>query len=87
MKSVGRGVAAKDYTHAYQDISTHLQSLFTPDTKDFEVDPVCQSSEGGGEKATSFCGKYQLPVFHKGLSALLALCYVYLQPHSLPPPV
>lgn len=45
-------------THAYQDISTHLQASFAPDTKDFEVDPVCQSSEGGGEKATSFWGKY-----------------------------
>lgn len=28
MKSVGRGVAGKNYTHAYQDINTHLQASF-----------------------------------------------------------
>lgn len=54
MKSVGRGVAGKNYTHAYQDINTHLQASFALDTRDFEADPVCQGSEGGGEKGTSF---------------------------------
>lgn len=54
MKSVGRGVAGKDCTHDYQDISTHLQASSVQDTKDFEPDPVCQGSEGGGERDTSF---------------------------------
>lgn len=77
MKSVGRGVAGRDCTHAYQDISTHLQASSALDTKDFEADPVCQGSEGGGEKGTYFWGKYQLPLFHERL-LLSWHCVLYI---------
>lgn len=72
---VGGGVAGRDYHHAFQDISTSQQASSALDSKDFEADPVFQGSEGGGGKGTFFWGKYQLPLFHKELSSLLALCY------------
>lgn len=75
VRCVGRGVTGRDYHDAYQDISTRQEASSALDSKDFEADPVFQGSEGRGGEGAFFWGKYQLPLFHKGLSALLALCY------------